>query len=97
MFSVDYGLEAGWYRRTISLHHHSSSEVLAYRSLEAGLQVALRYSRSQVVQPIISLCPFYEYPMDKADSKFSGLALAQGGWGIMVRLGFVFGLPKAAE
>ena len=32
-FSVDYGLVAGWHRRTISLHHHSASEVLAYQTL----------------------------------------------------------------
>lgn len=96
-FSVDYGLEAGCYRRTISLHHYSSFEVLAYPSLEAGLQVALRYSRSRVVQPIISLSPFYEHPLEKADSKLSGLAFAHGGWGVIVRLGIVLALPNTGE
>ncbi len=96
-FSVDYGLEAGWHRRTISLHHHSSSEVLAYGSLGAGLQVALRYSRLQVVQPIVSLCPFFDLPLDTADPNLTDLIPAEGLWGVTVRLGVVFGLPETAD
>ena len=95
-FSVDYGLEAGWHRRTISLHHHSESEVLAYQTLGAGMQVALRYSRSPVVQPILSLSPYYEHPLDDVDPELSSLAPAQGLWGVDVRLGIVLGLPTPA-
>ena len=95
-FSVDYGLEAGWHRRTISLHHHSESEVLAYQTLGAGMQVALRYSRSPVVQPILSLSPYYEHPLDDVDPELSSLAPAQGLWGVVVRLGIVLGLPTPA-
>lgn len=95
-FSVDYGLVAGWHRRTISLHHHSASEVLAYQTLGAGMQVALRYSRSPVVQPILSLSPYYEHPLDDVDPELSSLAPAQGLWGVVVRLGIVLGLPTPA-
>lgn len=96
-FSVDYGIEAGWYRRTISLHHHSSSETLAYQSLGAAFQATLRYSRSPVVQPVISLCPFYEHALEKVDIKLSDHSSTQGYWGVVLRLGVVFGLPTTTS
>ena len=94
VFMVDYGVEAGWYHRSVSFQHYSSTQDLEYQSLTTGVQVALRYIGSGGVQPLVSLSTFHELPLEIADHEIRGVSSVQGGWGIGIRLGMIIEIPS---
>jgi len=96
-FSFDFGLEVGWGRRRVELHYYSSSSVLVTQTLVVGSQLALRYTRSQAIQPVVALCPFYEHPLKRSDVSLIDAATDKGSWGTFIRCGFVWRLPVPSE
>lgn len=89
---LEYGVEAGFsYRSMID-----NSAGAHQRSLTCGGSIGLRAARPNVVQPFLSLHPFYEQTLDvEYDTELEPNDIyGQSQFGLSLCVGLIFGLPS---
>lgn len=93
-FSLDYGLEAGYYFRNIAIWEAVWDGGADQHLVTICAQAAIRFSTSRSVQPVLSIHPFYEQPIyvNRSDNPINVYTGSQ--WGINLSVGVIFGLPS---
>lgn len=85
---VEYGVEAGYYERTLTQHYLASFGVVEQNSIAAGPRFAVRYSKATWLQPYLVIHGFYNQPLITRMEVPGPGNLSSSGWcGVFLRLG----------